>query len=277
MTSPALVSVTPLSVAPRTVPKSPPRYVRPPRPIHFPAEEEAPETNRHLELRTALYLILKRAFSAHATAGSDQFVYYDPTSAKKRLAPDAFLKLGVPHAPFRVWKTWLRGAPDLAVEVVSDSDEGEEAWDQKLERYRACGIGEVVRFDADDEARPIRVWDHVDGDLVERVAPEDGLFECVCLGLWWTAQPHPTLDRMLRLARDREGRVLLPTPEDAEAHGRAEEAHGRAEAERARDQLAAEVTELRWMLAQRTKRAPRKPTKGKAPSSRVAPSRPRRG
>jgi Uma2 family endonuclease len=126
-----------------------------------------------------------------ARTGSDQFVYYDPTSAKKKLAPDAFVKFDVPHATFRVWKTWLRGAPDVAVEVVSDSDEGEEAWETKAERYRAAGIGEVVRFDPDDAERPLRVWDHVDGDLVERARPESGVFECAPLGLFWVVVPHP--------------------------------------------------------------------------------------
>src|SRR5262249_21961599 len=85
------------------------RYVRLPQPIHFPASEEVPETNRHLELRTALYQILKPELAARATIGSDQFVYYDPTSAKKRLAPNAFVKLDCPHWVFRVWKTWLPG------------------------------------------------------------------------------------------------------------------------------------------------------------------------
>ncbi len=174
--------------------------------------EEMPETNRHLELRTLLYQFLKHELSARATIGCSQFVYYDPTSAQKRLAPDAFVKLGVPHWVFPAWKTWWRGASEVAVEVVSHSDEGEEAWETKLERYRASGIGEVVRFDPDDPERPIRVWDHVDGDLVERARPDDGVFECTSLGLYWVALPHLQLDRVLRLARDRAGRDLVPTP-----------------------------------------------------------------
>ena len=238
-----------------------PRYVRPPRPVHFPGSEEMPETNRHLELRTALYQILKAELAAHATLGSDQFVYFDPTTAKKKLAPDAFVKLGAPHATFRVWKTWLRGAPDIAVEVASDSDIPEEAWENKLRRYLAAGIGEVVRFDPDDEERPLRVWDHVDGDLVERERPDDGVFECARLGLFWVVIPHPAYVQMLRLARDREGRELLPTPEEsAQIHARArkeeerarkEETRAREEAERARDGLAAELAELRKELAAR--------------------------
>ncbi len=259
------------------------RYVRPPRPVHFPASQEMPETNRHLELRTALYQILKRELATRATLGSEQFVYYDPRSSKKNLAPDAFVKLGEPHATFRVWKTWLRGAPEVAVEVVSDSDEGDEDWEVKLERYRAVGIGEVVRFDPDDANQPIRVWDHVDGDLVEREKPEDGVFECVPLGLFWVAVPHPMFVRMLRLARDRAGTDLLLTPDEAElreararqeeargrqeeargrqeeargrqeeARGRQEEARARAEAEQARDRAEAEVAELRKKLAEQS-------------------------
>lgn len=243
------------------------RYVRPPQRVHFPASEEMPETNRHLELRTALYQLLKRELAVRATIGSDQFVYYDPTTAKKKLAPDAFVKLGVPHSTFRVWKTWQLGAPDVAVEIVSDSDEGEEAWESKLERYRAAGIAEVARFDPDDAERPLRVWDHVDGDLVERACP-DGLFECARLGLFWVVTPHPSFGQMLRLSRDRAGHDLLPTPEEAEqseararreaersraeeARLRAEETRLRAEAEETSERLAAEVAELRRRLEER--------------------------
>jgi len=213
-------------------------YLRAPAPIHFPAEEEVPETNRHLELRTALYQILKRELAERATIGSEQFVYYDPTSSKKCLAPDAFVKLGVPHTTFRLWKTWQGGAPELGVEVVSDSDDSDEQWDMKLERYRASGIAEVVRFDPDDRERAIRVWDHIDGDLVERATPENGAFECVSLGLWWTLVEDPRLGQTLRLARNATGQDLLPTPDEAEraqAQARAVAEQARAAAEQARD------------------------------------------
>jgi len=270
------MAITEHTSLPRSASEARRRYVRPPQPIHFPASEEMPETNRHLELRTALYQILKRELAAHATLGSSQFVYYDPTSAKKKLAPDAFAKLGVPHSTFRMWKTWLRGAPDVAVEVVSDSDEGEEDWAIKLERYRAAGVGEVVRFDPDDGEQPIRVWDHIDGDLVERAKPTDGVFECSCLGLFWVAVPHPMFVRMLRLARDRGGVDLLLLPEEAEraeargrqdeARGRQEEARARAAAEQARDKLAAEVDELRRRLAEQSAGSPRRgPAKAPKP------------
>ncbi|WP_437807178.1 Uma2 family endonuclease [Sorangium sp. So ce1078] len=216
-------------------------YRRPPEPVYFPDAEEVPETNRHLELRTALYLILKRELAHVATLGSDQFVYWDPTTPRKRLAPDAFVRLGMPHRTFRTWKTWMHGAPDLGVEIVSESDEGEPDWDEKLERYRAAGIREVVRFHPDDRARPIRIWDALDGDLVERSPDDPDLCACETLGLWWTVVEDPSVGPMLRLARDREGRELLPTPDEAEA-----------EAREANKKLQAELDALRAELAKAT-------------------------
>lgn len=193
-------------------------YVRPPEPIDFPSEEppeeEVSETKRHLENRTALYLVLKEHFAATSSVGSEQFVYFDPTSARRCLSPDAFVKREVPDRPFRVWKTWERGAPDLGVEIISKSDQRDDDWDDKLARYRAAGIHEIVRFDADDTSQPIRVWDHVSGDLVERAADDPDLCFCHALSLWWVVLDDASYGPMLRLARDREGRDPLPTPEE---------------------------------------------------------------
>ena len=219
-------------------------YHRPPEPVLFPEAEEVPETNRHLEIRTALYVILKRELAAVATIGSDQFVYFDPTTSKKRLAPDTFVRLGTPHRTFRTWKIWERGAPDLGVEIVSDSDEGEPDWNEKLERYRAAGIREVVRFHPDDREQPIRIWDALDGDLVERASSDPDLRACETLGLWWVIVKDPLIGPMLRLARDREGRELLPTPDEAEVRAREAEAGAR----RANERLRAEVEALEAKL-----------------------------
>jgi hypothetical protein len=214
------------------------RYLRTPAPVHFPASEEVPETNRHLEQRTALYQILKRELAASATIGSDQFVYWDPTTAKKRLAPDVFVRLDAPHRPFRTWKCWQRGTPELGVEIVSDADEREDDWNEKLARYHAAGFAEVVRFDAEDAAQPIRVWDLLDGDLVERAPDDPDLRYCETLGLWWVVVVHEALGRTLRLARYRNGRKLLPTPEEETAQARAETEKARTEKAKAREEAA---------------------------------------
>ena len=190
-------------------------YVRAPRPIEFPSEErpeeQVSETKRHLEARTTLYLLLKEAFAGKAI-GSEQFVYTDAGDPQKCLSPDIFVKRDAPEELFETWKVWERGAPDLAVEIVSASDRRDADWAEKLARYQASGIGEVVRFDADG-AQPIRVWDRVDGELVERATTSPALRECVALRLWWVTVPS-AYGLMLRLAHDRDGKSLLPTPSE---------------------------------------------------------------
>jgi Uma2 family endonuclease len=214
----------------------------PPAPLEFPAEEEVPETIPHLEVRTALYQSCKSAFATTSTIGSEQFVYYDPTSAAKRFAPDVFVKLGIPNRPFDIWKVWERGAPELVVEIVSRSDRPDEDWNDKLARYRVAGVREVVRFDGEDAAQPIRVWDLLAGELVERAPDDPDRPKCHALGLWWVVVEVPDIGRAIRLARDRAGADLLPTPDEAEARARAEqerareaEARARAEQERERE------------------------------------------
>src|SRR5688572_11027556 len=73
-----------------------PRYLRAPVPVHFPTQQEMPESAVHLRVRTALFLILERALRGRAFVGSDQFVYWDPTSPQACLSPDVFVRLGGP-------------------------------------------------------------------------------------------------------------------------------------------------------------------------------------
>ena len=110
------------------------RYVRAPRPLHFPESAEVPESKVHWELRALLYALLKYAFAREHSIGADQFVYWDPTDPRACLAPDAFVRLGQPDTKFKTWKVWERGAPELAVEIQSDSDHG-EPWEAKLRKY----------------------------------------------------------------------------------------------------------------------------------------------
>lgn len=216
------------------------RFLRAPRPIHFPVEAEVPESKRHLEQRTALYQILKLAFRERALIGCDQFVYWDPTDPTACLAPDAFVRLGGPDEAFRSWKVWERGAPHVAVEVISDVDETDRPWEKKLAKYRRLGVQELVRFDPEDVDAPLRVWEQVSGDLVEREVRQQRT-PCGPLGLFWVVVPHPELGPMLRLARDERGADLLPTPEEA----------AREAAQAERDAALARVRELEAELAKR--------------------------
>lgn len=200
--------------------------------LHFPESALVPDTKRHLELRTLLYQIVKYTYASSSSIGCDQFVYFDASDPTRCLAPDLFVRTGVPDTAFGSWKVWERGTPHLAVEIVSESDASKASWDEKLARYHAVGVDELVRFDAD--AAPgsrLRVWDRVDGDLVERVLEGD-VAPSEVLGLWWVVCPAPGLDAALRLARDQEGKQLLPTESEAAEAARKEEAEARQAAEK---------------------------------------------
>ena len=69
-------------------------YVRPPTPIHFPESAEMPETGVHLEVRTALYLLVRDFVAERGAVGSEQFVYWDPSDPRQCLAPDLMVRTG---------------------------------------------------------------------------------------------------------------------------------------------------------------------------------------
>ncbi len=219
------------------------RYRRAPVPVHFPTFAEMPESKRHLESRTTLYQILKLAFADRACIGCDQFVYWDPTDPKACLAPDAFLRLGAKDELFASWKVWERGAPHLAVEVVSIHDSRDEVWERKFDKYRRLGVRELVLFDLEAHAAPLRVWDAVDGDLVERELILPRRTQCGPLELSWVVVDDEELGLSLRLADSATG-AFLPTPAEAERE-RAEAERERARAERERARAERERGEIR--------------------------------
>jgi Uma2 family endonuclease len=220
------------------------RYLRPPAPLFFPDEELVPETGFHLRVRTALFLVLERELRGRAFVGSDQFLYLDATNPKACLAPDILVRIGGPLELLRSYKTWQHGAPHLAVEIVSSSDGRDRDWASNLARYRRTGIGEIVRFDAEDETNPLRLWDNLGGDLVERDLSDPEAFRCDGLAAYWTIVPRPELGLTLRLARTADGTDLWLTPDEAEATERAASQTERAAKEAALRRIAELEREL---------------------------------
>jgi Uma2 family endonuclease len=207
-------------------------YLRAPIPLRFPVEADVPETQRHFHLRTALYLSLRFELGQRATVTSDQFLYWDPTDPSQCLAPDIAVRVAGASAPLDVWKVWLLGAPDVAVEIVSEHDRAERKLQAKLERYRRAGVAEVVRFDPEVPDAPLRLFDSHEGDLVERDLAAPEAFRCDALGLYWVVQPDAEIGLVLRLARDSQGQELVFTPEEAERAAKEAERAAK-EAERA--------------------------------------------
>lgn len=185
-------------------------------PVEFPDDVGMPETRRHYEIRTELFQILKLAYAEQCSIGSSQFVYWNAADPARCMAPDVFLRVGEPDSLFACWKTWERGAPDIAVEIIGDSDSTELGWEAKLEAYLELGVTEVVRFDPVAPADFLRVWLRTEGDLVERDLENPRLAESAVLDFTWAVIKDPRLGRMLRVAADAEGKRLLPTPVERE-------------------------------------------------------------
>jgi Uma2 family endonuclease len=206
----------------------------------FPVEAEVPESKRHLALRTLLFQFLERAFAAEAAIGCDQFVYWDARDPSACLAPDAFVRLGEQNDMFQTWKVWERGAPQVAVEIISESDASAQVWAEKLARYQSLGVEELVRFDAESAQRSLRIWDRVHGALVERRLEEAGTRSALLNGFWLSID-QPGVGLTLRLGHDKDGEQLFPTPTEFEAEGRRLEAEGRKLAEARVRELEAEL------------------------------------
>jgi virulence-associated protein VagC len=121
----------------------------------------------------------------------------------------------------------------------------------KLARYQASGIAEVVRFDPEDVRAPLRVWDSIEGDLVERAPWSAALRECATLSSWWVvvSTDHGAV---LRLARDREGQHLLLTPSE-ERFQLAEELARERKARMVAEQRTRENLEETLLIEQKTR------------------------
>lgn len=205
-----------------------------------------PETTTHLVLRTFLFQLLRFALGESCAVGSDQFVYWRASDPKTCVAPDVFVKRGVHAVHFDSWKTWERGTPELAVEIVSQSDR--EAWDEKIVKYQDLGVQELVRFDAEAPASArLRIWDRVEDDLVERVLSSDSAESFVLGRFWVLGDVEGSLG--LRLAEDASGHALLLSALETatrakEAETRAKEAETRAK----EDATRAKEAEMRMRL-----------------------------
>jgi Uma2 family endonuclease len=244
----------------RSLPAERAKYVETASSLYFPASADVLETQLHLDLRTSLYLLLSAHLGESFTVGSHQFVYIDASNPKRCIAPDVYVKRTPRGEPIKTWKVWERGAPDVAIEVISDTDSKPCKWEDKLAFYQACGVQELVSIDLLTDIPRLRVWNRVNEVLTERVL--EGLWaESLVLGVYWVITSDSQFQRCLRIATQVAPLVLVPTPAEqarAEAErARAEAERARTEAERARaeaeraDSAEARIKELEAELARR--------------------------
>ena len=234
-------------------------HVRPVQPLRFPEQEPESERmgqgRRHYYLCRALHDMVRAVCVPEHTVGADQFVYFDAANPRRCLAPDSFVTLGVRDHDFESYLVWEEGTPDVAFEVLIPSDSPERwTFEEKLRRYHALGVRELVTFhvDAEPGAR-LRVWDRIDNDLVERVVTEDKT-PCLTLGVVLLVGPVDDYPLGLRIAHDADATDLVLTEAEgrrAEAEAKETEAAGRQAEASARKRAEERIVELENELAAR--------------------------
>ena len=176
---------------------------------------------------------------AYGCVGGDQFVYYEPGNANRRVAPDVFVALGARSGIRDVYLLWQEAPLDFVLEVASSST---HEYDSGAKRglYAALGAKEYWQYDPgglflDPVLQGFRLEGGAYRSLPEAVWHEDGLrLGSDVLGLDLCA-----LERGLRF-RDPVKGEYLRSHDELEAE--------RAAAEAARRQLEARVAELEARL-----------------------------
>ena len=166
------------------------------------------------------------------------------------LVPDMFLSLDVVLPTNLMKKTnrsyfiWEYGKPpDLVVEIVSNTEGGEERADGKLRTYAQMGVGRYVVYDPELQTgeEPLRVYALSHGQFRRT---DERWFEELGLGVvLWQGVYEGCEETWLRWC-DRAG-VVIPTGAERAAaeQARAEAERERAEAERARAEAEQERAE----------------------------------
>lgn len=205
-------------------------------------------------LKSALRELAAERGWSRVFIGSDQFFAWLPEEPMVRVSPDVYLLDDPPPPPLPAsWQIWREGhrAPRFAVEIVSGDEQHPERWrkdyDQAPQKYAQLGTRELVIFDpqaALGQARdPQRVAlqcyrREADGGFV-RVYAGAGPFASSELAAFVVVVTDGTVAR-LRVARDREGRDLVPTAREA----RHAERQAREHAERELAELRARLERL---------------------------------
>jgi Uma2 family endonuclease len=238
-------------------------------------EETMPESPLHDSILDLLKLIL---LAWAARTGRDALIArnfacrWDPDDARVGLDPDLCL---IEPAPPRdaagldvtQLHTWEPGhaPPRLGIEIVSPTTAAKD-YEDAAARYARLGTREVWIFDPllqgpSSTGGPfvVQVWRQQEG-MMQRVHAGSGPAWSEELGAWLvvTGGGH-----RLRIADDRDGQQLWPTPDEFEHAALQQSEQARAEAERASlvqaaraEAAEAELAALRRQLAALTPRSP---------------------
>ena len=122
-------------------------------------EDGMSQTDRHLSQTTFWYHALKRRLPA-ATVCSDLPLHYRRGDTDATLVPDLFVALRTPRREGRrFYKLWEHPAPDLVIEMLSESTSQNDVG-PKLATYERLGVRECWLFDPEGFELPAPLAGH---------------------------------------------------------------------------------------------------------------------
>jgi Uma2 family endonuclease len=221
---------------------------------------EPMESSRHVHQMVLLIESLEFAWKDRDDfyVGGNMFLYFSETQSRKNdfRGPDVFVVLGTTRRERRAWVVWEEDgkAPDVVIELLSDSTEHVDRTDKMRIYGRTLRVGEYFLFDPFTSALEGYELDAPRGTYVRKPADAEGRVHSAALGLWLGVVKSVLHGNEVPWLRwiDEDGRVLqLPLEAHAAEAQRAETEARRAETEarRAAD-LLAEVAALRAKLGE---------------------------
>ena len=230
---------------------------------------EPMESARHRQQMMVLIESLEYAWSERTDfyVGGNMFLYFSETQARHNdfRGPDVFVVLNTTRRERRAWVVWEEGgkAPDVIVELLSDSTESVDRGEKMRVYGRTLKVGEYFLFDPFSGVLEGYELDAIHGRYVPKEPDQRGRLRCEQMDLWlgkargtlWSVD----IDWLRWWSPDGD---ILPMPQEAaravaeranaEAkranaeteRARAEAKRANAEAERA-DQLASELAALK--------------------------------
>jgi hypothetical protein len=158
----------------------------------YPAEEEreVPLSDQAILLIIYLRQALHRIFFGRKDVyvGCDQFVYWVPNNARKRVAPDVYVIKGVPNEPPReVIRVWEEAVPCLVVEISSHDSRANDRG-RKMGIYQdQLGCPEYLVYDV--ERAELLLYCLVDGVYQLQSPNEQGRVYSRETGAWFGPDP----------------------------------------------------------------------------------------
>ena len=250
---------------------------RPPSSLELPCDDGEPmESARHCQQMVLLIQSLEYAFRDRTDfyVGGNMFLYFSETQARHNdfRGPDVFVALDTTRRERRAWVTWEEDgkAPDVIIELLSDSTEHVDRGAKMRLYSRVLKVGEYFLFDPFSGVLEGYELASAEPTYVKKQPDVEGRFACRQLGLLlgkarstlWSIEvnwlrwmqpdgrvlPMPS-EEALRLASRLETETERANAEAERANAETERANAEAEranaeAERA-NRLAAELLAIK--------------------------------